>query len=808
MSQIDPTARVCGQSLVLGPRTRIGRGAVIENSYCRDAVIEAGAVVVDSIVLTEGEPARHRCDAAGRWVAGGAPVAIGEGAAIESSLLRNTAVGPGSRCTECALDESTVGPRNTLRSMKGTLIRTEDRVSVRGPTEVSEAWLGHHTSIDACGYFEGVFSNEFHVVEFDERLGRLSVVDTVSIPHVSRYGMNTIMSTNSGKLLPQPEGVLRTLGPPVRLWHDPLLSHEPIMLGPCCWVHGWTKVIGQSPQPHAGAAELLEDALATYVMPFAAAGLEGGAVQAQIMPGESNGGYGLRQRRPGWVFTYAPGAVIAMVRRLAEAAPSAAADIDSIVVLSLKNALALTRFWAHRRGYDAAGLGGRRYGGWKGWLAESYRILTAHLASGLWEFKGCEPVSWRHACGTWTPADPAALLAIAPDALERQRTEDDLLRSPEPPIEQTFGASRAELAPTLSPTHVAAEATISEDAYVGPGVQITGASVVEKGAWLYRAIVKDSRIEAGVRLERSVVLDSTVGAESRVVSSTVAASSLGAESTVTCARLRESQLAGKAAVSPFADICATRTTCPAILGGRTASVDIATVFMSMHMAGQLRHVKALPASVAAGGGVAEVVHAVPMVGGGARLLGAAGAPVVLDASFIGSNAILDAGALVGFGSFVLGRLGSDEGLPPFTISTSPGPAGDQVGAVLDQFPSLIMTHLIGWTYQANGPEKAHRVAGIITSAIQEGREAVAAELARRTDAALADARSSPARYKSLSLYTDTQLLEGLATYDRALSDGCWEMAFVDGTLRFTGRGVWGVSEGRAQWRGAEGSGAG
>ncbi len=806
MQRIDPTARVCGQSLVLGPRTSIGPGAVIENSYLQDVVVEAGATVIDAVLVTAGEPKEHRCDAAGRWVAGGAPVTIGEGAAVEASLLRNTAIGRGSRCVECALEESTVGACNALRRMKGTLIHTEDRVTISGPTEVSEAWLGHDTCIASCGYFEGVFSNEFHVVEFDGKRGKLSVVDTFAVPHLSRYGMNAIMSTNSGKLLPQPDGELRSAGPLVGPWHDPLLSHEPIMLGPCCWVSGWTKVIGQSTQPHAGPEELLADTLATYIMPFAAAGREGDAVRAQVMPGESNGGYGVSQRRPGWIFTYAPGAVIAMVHRLAAVVPSSAVSlVDAIVVHAIKNAIALTRFMAHHRGYDLDRLGKRRGGGWKGWLAASLRVLTAHLEAGLWEFTDGEPVSWKQEGGMWIPADPVALLGIAPDALHRQQTEDDLLRSPEPPLEHTLGVSRTELAPTLAPTYVGREAAVAADAFLGPGVQIRGSSVVEKGAWLYRALVENSRIGAGVRLERSVVSDSTIGASSHVTSSAIAASSVGAASTVTGARLRESRIAGNATISPFADIQATKADGAAILGGAMVGGAITTAFMSMHMAGQAHYVEAVPVSVAADRSDEGVVRAVPMVGGGARLLGTGDAPIVLEASFIGSNCILEAGALVGFGSFVLGRLGGDEGVPPFTISTRSGPARDQIGAVLDQFPHLILTHFIGWTYQASGPARVGRVARLITAMVEEGRHAVAGELARRHSGLPWDPRSPHARFKSLPLYTDDQLREGLAAYDRALRDGRWHMAFRTGALRFTGNGVWVVAEGAARWRSDGGS---
>ena len=800
MKQIHETARIIGNSLTEG-NTRIGPGAVIENSYLKDVVVDPGAKITDSVLITSGSPKSHKCDAAGKWIARGAGVAVGEGTEIVNSVLKNTSVGPKSQCTRCALEESMIGAENKLRDMKGVLIHTEPKVTVRGPTEISEAWLGHHAFIDTCGYFEGVFSNEFHVIEFDKTSGQLNVVDTINLPHLSRYGMNTICSTNSGKAITPPEGKLKSIGPYVEPWHESTLSLEPVMMGPCCWVSGWTKIIGLSARPYSSSRELLEDNSATYVMPISVAGLEGNSVQGQVTSGELNSGYSYKKRMPGGVFTYASTAVIDMIRRLAERVPEGGLDmdiVDRIAVLTLKNALAMTCFSGFQRGYDLNKIASKKSKGWKGWCKASRDVLEAHLNSGLWEFKDGEPLQWKREKDKWIPKDASRLLSIAPDALERQYTEEDILKCAEPALEHTLGVTTGELELTKSKTAISKEASVSEDTFIGPGVQITGNSIVESGAWVYGSVVHNTQVGCNVRLLRCVVKESRLAKDSEAISSFITNSSVGENSTATSARIQNSSLGARSIINSFADLRSVTARKPVILAGRMVDSEIETVLMFMHMAGEVSGMKAIPVSVEIDGEKNEIFP-VPMIGGGARLQGTKHNSVFLEPSFLGSNAILEAGSYVGFGSFVLGKLGGDEGLPPFTISLGAGPGRDIIGGVLTRFASIVITHFIEWTFQANGPQKVELTAGLINSMIREGRAAVRWAIEQRKKEDKFDLTAPYARFKSLARYTDAQLDEGLWAYDKSLSDSRWNLEYTDEELRFSGQGAWEIANGAARW---------
>jgi len=196
------------------------------------------------------------------------------------------------------------------------------------------------------------------------------------------------------------------------------------------------------------------------------------------------------------------------------------------------------------------------------------------------------------------------------------------------------------------------------------------------------------------------------------------------------------------------------------------------------------------------------VAAIPMLGGGLRVLGDAQHPVTMECAFIGSNAILEGDAYVGFGSFVLGRLTSAEGLPPFTVSTSAGPVRDQVGMVVHQFANMVITHFVSWAYQALGPERAEDVGLLVPTMLAEGRDAVAWAQEQRRRGGGWDDNAPYAKYRSLALYSDAQLTAGVRAYEQALADGRWEMGVVDGELRFVGPGSWKVGGGVARWEAA------
>ncbi|MHC4915819.1 MAG: hypothetical protein ACYTGB_10040 [Planctomycetota bacterium] len=795
---IHPDARISGASRLSGPRTSVGAGAAVENSRLHNVRVAPGARVVDSIVLAEGEPGSHRCDAAGRHIAGGtAEPEIGGGARVEGSTLINTSLQAGARVIDSWVRDASVGPDSEIRSAKLILVRAGRAVSVIGPTEVSEAWLGEGCTIDRRGYYEGVFSNCFRKLEFDEGAGRLSVTGTIELPHVSRYGVNTINSTNSGKLLAQPEGVLRGLGPHVGLWADALLSHEQIELGPCCWVAPWTKVIGQSPAAHEDDAELVNDSLMTYVMPFALAGWGGESTNGLVMPGELSVGYGPKKRRGAWVFTYAPDLVIRAVRRLhAALEPERRAVADTVVIEALRSALAMTRAMAAGRGVELGGDPAGQRRGWPRWIASTHALLAAHLEGRLWEFEGGEPREWRMESGRWTHPRIGAVLELAPDALERQVSEEDIFAFDDPVPALSVALPTGAVSGTGGEPRVAAGAEVAADALVGPGSIIGPGSRVESGARVWNSVLTRSTVAAGASVERCVLEDSAVGPRSALRSAKLASSHLGADSTAECAALADSRLAARTTASAFADLRRVTSRGGTILGGLFEYVEVSTVMMSMHMAGCARHVRFLPLSVDLGKGRRASVEAVPMVGGGAVLRGTAERPVVLECSFIGSNAMVEPGCFVSYGCFLLGRLPAGEGLPPLTVSGGP-PATHAVGGVLGSMPSTVITHFINWTFQALGPDAAPAAAAMTVSAIRDGAAAVRAEIERR-EKGLAFDRSCP--YASLERYSDGQLRSGLAAYEGALESGAWKLTWDGEQLVFSSdRGRWRERSGSAFW---------
>jgi len=792
-AKIAPDARIEGASYLTGRRTQVGPGAVVRDSRVHAAVIEAGASLVDSLFLAEGTPASHRCDAAGRTVVAGVALPrLGRGAQVEGSTLINTAVGARSRLGDVWARDCTLGEDNTVTAAKLTLVGSQRRVTIAGPTEVSEAWLGHGTTIDQCGYFEGIFSNRFLQLAYDQSARRLRVSGAIELPHTSRYGAGVIHSTNSGKLLPQPEGVLWGLGPYGGLWHDPLLSHEQIELGPCCWVVPWTKVVGQSPAAHPTDDDLVNDSLSTYLMPFSVAGWGGSLTRGLVMPGELSVGLGPKQRRGAWTFTYAPGAVIAMVARLHAALEDERKPLaDTIVHAALDSALAVTRAMADRHEVDLTVAPDRQpKGGWPGWLARTFALLVAHRESELWRFEDGRPVGWRKEGDRWVHPALEPLLPLAPDAIANQVDEAALMQPEVPAVAASVALPSGSLHGSGGPPQIDPGASVSPEAHVGPGCRIGPETTIEAGVVLWNSVISQSHVGRGACVQRSVLSHAVVGPATTVRASRIAESHVGARSMVDAAALDRCHLAERATASPFADLIEVSTTHGTILGGQADHARIETHLMTMHMAGSASHLVALPTPVQLGGRTI-LVPAVPMLGAGVRVEGTAEAPVQMQCCFVGSNTILRPGVRVGFGCFLLGRIDEGTTLLPFTLTGGVGPEGHQIGGVLASLPSTILTHFLGWTFQAVGPELADAVAALVEQSIRRGQEEAVAELARR------DAGAPP----ELPYYTDAQLRAGLAHYQRALASEAWQLVFRDGQLRFaSAAGRWIERDGSAFWQ--------
>lgn len=822
-SRIHPEAEIGGCTYLTGRATFVGRGAVVRDTRGQDAFVAAGAEVFDSLLLAEPPAHSHRCDAAGRLVVRGWEFPeVGEGARVSGCTLINTRVGEQAEVSDTWSRDVRVGPGNRIDKAKVVLTNTGYGASILGPTEVSEAWLGDFTTIDRMGYYEGVFSNTFRKLRFNPATRRLEVSGTIHLPHLSRYGTNTVNSTNSGKLLPQADGILRDFGPHQGLWCDPLLSHEQIELGPCCWVAPWTKIVGQSPEPHPDDASLVNDRLMTYVMPFALAGYGGTASNGLVMPGELSNGYGPKRRHGAWVFTYSPDLVFRMVRRLYERMGASKAEtVDGLVPGALRTALEISKAMAAWHDVDLVVSVERQPRGWPRWIAGTHALLAAHLASGLWEFRNGEPAKWEQKEGRWTHPAMETILALAPDAMDRQVSEEQVFGEAEhgswsrritscggisanrahacvgaPPLDGLRPAMPAGRE-TPSDPRIDATARVAADAWIGPGCEIRGTSEIGSGARVWHSVLENVRVGPAAIVDRSLVQNGSIGAHAVLRSCRMTEADLGERSVAEVAEVSQARLAASTTVSAFASVHNVKSSRPAILGSAFEGAEIDTLLMSMHIAGSCRHVVARPTNIVIDGRPVAVA-AVPMIGGGAVILGTAEKPVEIEGSFIGSNSIIEPGTHIGFGCFVQGRLGPDAGLLPFTLADGPEPATHDIGGVLSRLPSVILTHLIGWAFQALGAEGAPAVAEVVRQSIQRGIDAVEREQSRRAGGP-GDQSDAPEQCRCLA-YSDAQLEAGRATYVAALAGGAWEILYDGERLVFSSpKGRWTERRGSACW---------
>jgi carbonic anhydrase/acetyltransferase-like protein (isoleucine patch superfamily) len=801
-SKIANDAEVCGSSYLTGSRTAVGSGAVVRDSRLDDAIIESGAMVCDSIIIAQHPGHSHKCDSAGRCVVKGADwPSVGRGAKVAGCTLIDTAIGSRTIVRDTWMQDCRFGEDCSITTAKIIITNGEHHVTVAGPTEISEAYLGHHTTIDRRGYLEGIFSNKFHQLTFDASAGKLKVTGTIDLPHVSKYGVNSINSTNSGKLLPQPGGVFKGFGTQAGLWVDRILSHEQIELAPCCWVVPWTKVIGQSPLPHTSDDELVNDDLTTYVMPFSLSGYHGDLTRGLVMPGELSVGLGPKQRQGGWVFTYAPDAVFKMVQRLYAALEDDRKQLaDTIVVESIKTAIEITKAMAYKNSVDLSIPHDQQRPGYPRWIGNSHALLTAHLESGVWQFSSAQAVGWQKQDGKWTHPNFAKVLAIAPDALENQKSEDELFAFADPVEPAKMALPAGSVKGTAGPAEIHPSAKVAKDAIIAPGSRIGAGVTIESGVTIWNSVLENCTIAAGTSVQRSVIIGGGVGAGSVVRSCSMEATTVGEASNLQCASMKNSSLARLATVSPFADVVNTHTSYGTILGGAFHNVNIDTYLMSMHMAGSCKNMQAVPTTVNVKGQAVQV-PAIPMLGGGSVIRGTVDQPVVMECSFIGSNAIIEPNSYLGLGCFILGVLGPNAGLLPFTMSTDSDPKHHMIGTVASSLASTVITHFVGWTYNAVGADLAEAVGQMVKTGLAEGIAAIQYEQARRAGSQDAQQGGRFAKYLCLPVYTDEQLQAGLAMYHRSLDGGAWDMACAGGELNFESvKGLWNEKNGSAMWK--------
>jgi hypothetical protein len=560
-------------------------------------------------------------------------------------------------------------------------------------------------------------------------------------------------------------------------------------------------VVGQSPLPHASDDELVNDDLTTYMMPFSIAGVGGDLTRGLVMPGELSVGIGTKQRKGAWVFTYAPDAVFSMVRRLYHALePSRRPVADAIVVKAIETAIEICKLLAHRNSVDlGVPLATQRHG-WPKWLGTTFALLNAHLNSDLWLFKDGQPQGWEKKDGKWTHPAMAKVLALAPDALQNQQSERELFDFVDPVPAVSVAMPAGSVEGTGGRPEIDPSAKVDPTAFVGPGCRIGPGTVVEGGAKLWNVVAEHSHIGAGATIERAILANATVAKDTLIRSCRMTDSSIGDDSNAQCATIASSGLSDKTTVSCFADVRNCRCELGTIVGGTFHDADVAIYLMTMHMAGSCKYLHAVPVSVEVDG-KAVTIPAIPMIGGGSIIRGTAANPVTMECSFIGSNAIIEPGTFIGLGSFILGTIGPDEGILPFTISTGASPLNHNIGGSLVNMASTVITHFINWTYNAVGAAGGKAVAQMCRQGVLQGMAAIQSEQARRSGQP-ADARF--AQHKSLPKYTEEQLAAGLKNYQRAIDTGAWDMEFDGKELVFTSaKGFWSERTGSAVWKNKE-----
>jgi len=811
---ISGEAVIRGNSLVEGEHSCVQGSASIEDSYCINAEIDNRAIIKKSLLISTGNSFQHKCDPAGKYVVQGANVRIGPNSEIVSCYLTNTSIAENCSIINSSFTNCNIGSCNKITKTKMVLAHSENGVTLEGPTEISEAWLGRKTHINRLGYFEGVFLNEFPVLDYDEQNGKLIVRDILDIPHVSEYGRNTIISTNSGRLLNQPRGIMKDFGPQVQLWHDSLLSHDPVLLGPCCWVCPWTKVIGKSAGIHSSHDNTSVDMLLTYLMPFSVSGLQSDSVCGLSAPGERAVDYGYKNRCGGWVFDHCRNAVIRMVARLYQALdPHEKDKADIVVKASLNNALCLVKYWADQWHLNLNEPRHQQPDGKAKWLWDYRNVILAHMDADIWNFKNGKIVSGKPALQDQSEISEDELMAEP----EEMKTDDIRLANAlcendlkETTISEGFIHPNADIHPIAvidSSAQIGAGAIIKERARIGPGTVVKGRTTVGRNTRLFRTILENTTVGHDSRLTHCQILGSNeqickIGNRVELTGCKIINSEISDHTSGVDAKVSNSKLAHHTNLAMFAAVDHVVSTRPMIIGGIMSDSRIDTPLMSMHAAGKIEGLMAKPVHLNIDGQTMEM-PAVPMLGGGCRIRGrdTAENAVILEGCFIGSNTIIESNTYVGFGSFILGHLGPDEGLLPFTVSTHPGPQADDIGGVLIRFPNMVITHFIGWTWQALPPEHADLIVHLITHQIMRGIKLIRNELDRRKQGLPWDGQQGHTLFKSLPIYSEQQLINGLRNYEESLKQGRWEMQCDGINLFFTNNnGHWAVKDGRVRWK--------
>ena len=377
-----------------------------------------------------------------------------------------------------------------------------------------------------------------------------------------------------------------------------------------------------------------------------------------------------------------------------------------------------------------------------------------------------------------------------PDLLDSQVNEEQLLGQVE--ASGSVESTSAILSPLsfhkgdIAPTVIDPTATIADDAIIGPGCHIGPGVTIGCGAQLWNVALNACEIGKNTLIERSNLSDVKIGDAVTIRSSRLEKSCVGSQSTVDAASVVDSTLSRQTTLSAFADLEKVSTSYGSILGGRFVSAQIDTHLMSMHMAGNVSGIVAesTPVEMPDTQGTRTIfIQAIPMIGGGARCDGTTESPIRMEGCFVGSNAHIRSGVRLGFGTFVLGKIGPDVQLPPFTLAFGGEPTTYRIGQVLTRLPEVVISHFINWTYQASQSDQLEAIVHLVESSIKRGLASVCFEQDRRTGLATIQQQEA-STFFDLTPYTDAQLDQGREIYEKSLKSGDWELIVQSDALKY------------------------
>lgn len=795
LKNLHPSCKISSGSMVVGKDTVIEEGVVISNhsyvknakigvnsavdaSYLDDVVVEEGVKISTSVLSTIPEKAKWAYSEGSQYKVSCERTVVGWNVKISSqSEIINTYIGADSVITASVLLHNEIGAGNEITDAKVNLVHTEKQVKIKGPTEVSESWIGRGMEIIRPAYVEGIFPNKVLAADIDPD-GRFFYTILDGIPNVTTIGAHAIFSGYAGTMIPPEDGYV------THITGKEKSEHGTPIVKPSCVIAPDTRFIGLSGHPDLANPEHVLSGNLTHAMPFSIIGFEGTEAWGQFLPGELRKGLSERQSIGVWAFTYSPDTIIRLMDNMAHKLNADELHVldgfpetmlrtgKAIAVLKLQEVSKLLT----KKPNDVK-LKERQET-----LQDAIRQYEEHLAKisgnqgGAWEYKNGNFVSrWRYDIAQKQYFNDRIDLAklSGNQASYKQVMEADILSATRLTFREEVQPVIKEAVLTVRTSQPRIEEGVQVDpsAFIGPGVVLSGNTKIGPNAVLWRTNVHNGIVQSGARLLNTIVEGestppSVIGEDARVSDSHISNSVLLKGVTAIYSLVEGSIINEGTELEPFAIVknCG-KDGISGIVGSVLIASNTTEGTTNHHMSSRVYRAQMPLISFTRAGNVYTIPN-ITNIGGGA-VIGRPNAEkdVVLESAFVASNTVVEEGARVGFCSFVKNRVASDELLLPFTFKRDAGYQNDIIGGVLDDMPGMVFRHLLSKTMAKASEDQRPQVDYVIEAKIQEALMEVERMLKGEVP----------------TKYTRDQLIDGAARFRKNL-DGRWRMANGEFTM--------------------------